>query len=130
MPTDFEENHCLDEDHNGFLGISSEKNAMDKYKTEICRNWELGNCEFGKSCMFAHGLLELRDKKGMGNSYKTKKCKLFHEQGYCYYGNRCQFKHRDFSAETASSPKATQSNDAKRINKKRLQVFVNIVKNE
>jgi hypothetical protein len=28
-----------------------------KYKTEMCKNWELtGGCVFGDSCSFAHGL--------------------------------------------------------------------------
>ena len=33
-----------------------------KYKTELCRNWENGNCAYGGSCAFAHGLGELRRK--------------------------------------------------------------------
>ena len=104
----------------------------NKYKTEICRNWESGLCGFSESCVFAHGYDELRNKIGMGNSYKTKKCKQFHELGYCIYGNRCQFKHRDSSAETASSPKAVPQ-EIKKIpsdhNKRRLKVFVDIEKN-
>ena len=81
-----------------------ENEARNKYKTEICRNWEIGNCEFGNSCSFAHGYEELRNKVNMGNNYKTKKCKQFHEIGFCIYGNRCQFKHRDSSSDTSSSP--------------------------
>ena len=31
-----------------------------KYKTEMCKNWELtGNCMFEDNCSFAHGLTEL-----------------------------------------------------------------------
>ena len=103
-----------------------------KYKTEICRNWELGECEFGESCAFAHGYEELRNKSNMGNNYKTKKCKQFHELGYCIYGNRCQFKHRDTSADTApSSPKSNMHSKRKSSedsNKKRLQIFIDIEK--
>jgi hypothetical protein len=103
-----------------------------KYKTEICRNWELGSCEFAESCAFAHGYEELRNKTNMGSNYKTKKCKQFHEQGYCIYGNRCQFKHRDLSEETtASSPKSSETSSRKSSddsNKRRLPIFVNITK--
>ena len=101
----------------------------NKYKTEICRNWELGTCEFGEDCVFAHGYEELRNKLGMGNNYKTKKCKQFHELGYCIYGNRCQFKHRDLSSETSDSSNSTQNSSRKSSNdssKKRLRVFVAI----
>lgn len=34
-----------------------------KYKTEICKNWELtGFCAFEESCSFAHGQHELNTK--------------------------------------------------------------------
>jgi hypothetical protein len=29
------------------------------------------------------------------SNYKTKKCKQFFENGFCPYGSRCQFLHRD-----------------------------------
>jgi hypothetical protein len=103
-----------------------------KYKTEICRNWELGLCGFGENCAFAHGYEELRNRINLGNNYKTKKCKQFHEQGYCIYGNRCQFKHRDSSEETtASSPNWSQTPSRKSSddsNKRRLPIFVDIEK--
>ena len=103
-----------------------------KYKTEICRNWELGSCEFGDNCAFAHGYEELRNKLNMGSNYKTKKCKQFHELGYCIYGNRCQFKHRDVSVDTASSsPKSSMHSIRKSSDdstKKRLQIFIDIEK--
>lgn len=101
-----------------------------KYKTEICRNWELGTCEFGESCAFAHGYEELRNKSNMGSNYKTKKCKQFHELGYCIYGNRCQFRHRDVSIDTApNSPKSTKISYRKSSedsNRKRLQIFIDL----
>jgi hypothetical protein len=65
-----------------------------KKKTEICKNWELtGNCKFGATCAFAHGLTELQAKNHLPGNYKTKMCKQFHEEGYCPYGHRCQFLH-------------------------------------
>jgi len=66
-----------------------------KFKTELCRNWENGNCEYGENCAFAHGYDELRNKAHLTSNYKTKKCKQFFEQGFCMYGNRCQFRHKE-----------------------------------
>jgi Zinc finger C-x8-C-x5-C-x3-H type (and similar) len=106
----------------------SEVGIRKKYKTEMCRNWELGNCEFGETCAFAHGDQELRLKPNLGYNYKTKKCKQFYELGYCIYGNRCQFKHKNSSSEN-TSPKSTQNSSRKSSSdpiKKRLQVFIDI----
>ena len=75
--------------------------------------------------MFAHGYDELRSISS--SNYKTKKCKQFHESGYCQYGNRCQFKHRDISQETATnSPIISSRKNSKEAPHKRLQVFLNI----
>ena len=30
-----------------------------KYKTELCRNFELGTCKYGDKCAFAHGVNEI-----------------------------------------------------------------------
>jgi hypothetical protein len=79
-------------------------NFRTKWKTEICRNWEMyGQCKFGDSCAFAHGDSELKKRKLTFN-YKTKPCKQFFELGYCSYGCRCQFSHKkeDFKKEIGS----------------------------
>ncbi|OMJ86637.1 hypothetical protein SteCoe_11786 [Stentor coeruleus] len=99
-----------------------------KFKTELCRNWSIGMCEFGEKCTFAHGNHELRGV--LNSNYRTKKCKQFHEKGYCQYGNRCLFKHRDDSAETAENSEASPSrsprdNSSENL-KKRLPVFLRI----
>lgn len=60
-----------------------------KYKTEICRFYESGNCKFGDNCAFAHGSKEVQEKTHLPDNYKTKKCKQFFEDGYCLYGTRC-----------------------------------------
>lgn len=61
-----------------------------KYKTELCKNWELtGYCNFEESCSFAHGIEELHSKPHIPKNYKTKLCKRFHEELYCPYGPRC-----------------------------------------
>ena len=65
-----------------------------KYKTEICKNFQLfAKCKFGSKCCFAHGLEELRDRTQLNNSYKLKVCKNYQEIGYCKYGHRCQYVH-------------------------------------
>ena len=73
---------------------SEYNNFRTKWKTEICRNWEMyGECKFGDNCAFAHGDSELKKRK-MTFNYKTKPCKQFFELGYCLYGSRCQFSHK------------------------------------
>jgi hypothetical protein len=65
-----------------------------KYKTEICRNFELkGVCQWGQNCCYAHGKAELRTKISANDFYKTKVCRNFLDQGFCAYGSRCQYFH-------------------------------------
>lgn len=60
----------------------------------MCKYWELnGDCIFKENCAFAHGSYELNTKVSIPKNYKTKLCKRFHEELYCPYGPRCQFKH-------------------------------------
>ena len=111
--------------------FSKDCDFREKYKTEICRNWEMGKCEFGEDCAFAHGFQELRYKSNIGQKYKTKKCKQFHEQGVCQYGTRCQFKHRDTADTTpVVSPKAVQGCSVFFESIRRLRVFVEISERE
>jgi hypothetical protein len=66
-----------------------------KYKTELCKFYEMtGNCKYGESCAYAHGIENLRTKVTNTTAYRTKKCIQFFENGYCPYGNRCQFQHQ------------------------------------
>ena len=99
-----------------------------KFKTEICRNWTLGLCQFGERCAFAHGTEEIRNKLKFSN-YKTKDCKQFHELGYCQYGSRCQFKHRVPSEETASNSSEDNREIVYDNRKKRLPVFAKLAPN-
>lgn len=69
--------------------VDYKKKIAIKYKTEICKNWEAGFCEFGDKCVFAHGRMEIREK----SYYKTKRCRQFFESGYCMFGNKCLFQH-------------------------------------
>ena len=74
--------------------IDDYNNFKLKWKTEICRYWEMyGECKYGDNCAFAHGDSELKQRKITFN-YKTKPCKQFFELGYCSYGSRCQFSHK------------------------------------
>jgi hypothetical protein len=60
-----------------------------KYKTEICKNFELGgSCRWGETCCFAHGQDELKNKTHLNSNYKSKICKHFHRSGVCPYGTR------------------------------------------
>ena len=82
---------------------SDENNKIStqiKFKTEICKNWQNGDCKFGSKCIFAHGSEELTEKKHLPQNYKTKVCKQFHEELYCPYGSRCQFIHLDNSEKS------------------------------
>ena len=87
---------------------SSKKPVPNKYKTEICRNWEVeGFCRFGDECTFAHGDFELNRKASMPSNYKTKVCTQFTEDPfYCPYGEKCQFLHITFvkSSQTSNKP--------------------------
>ena len=49
------------------------------YKTSICKSWaESGNCQYGGSCLFAHGEGE---KRSEGQQYKTSLCKNWESSG-------------------------------------------------
>ena len=91
------------------------KGKKGKYKTEICRKWENGACEYKEKCNFAHGEHELR-KPHVSASYKTKKCTQFFSKGFCAYGSRCQFSHEVTELKTApSSPKVNSIEFVKRL---------------
>ena len=65
-----------------------------KYKTELCKNYELyGYCGWAENCFFAHGRSELKEKTLTCGFYKTKVCKNFHRTGFCPYAARCQYFH-------------------------------------
>lgn len=72
------------------LKKSRDLDFQAKYKTEMCKKWLTDECDFGISCAFAHGKVELRSKL---DSQKIKECIHFSETGFCPYGKRCQFKH-------------------------------------
>lgn len=66
---------------------------MNKYKTDLCENFEkYGKCKYGNNCQFAHGMEELRKKK-VPKSYKTVLCDNWVRYGKCRYGSKCKFIH-------------------------------------
>lgn len=74
---------------------ASVSDFRQKFKTEICRNWEMSKCKFGPECVFAHGYHELQQKNHIHSNYRTRECLNFYNFMYCSYGNRCQFYHSD-----------------------------------
>jgi hypothetical protein len=75
----------------------------NRVKTEICRNWEAGLCEYGEKCVFAHGQQELREKSN-SRITKDQKCEKFFKFGYCISGSKCQFNHSEENSESRLSP--------------------------
>lgn len=65
----------------------------NRIKTELCRNWENGKCEYGEKCYFAHGAHEIREKQAP--KVVKEKCENFFKQGYCISGSKCIFSHSD-----------------------------------
>lgn len=111
--------------------IHSDNKLQEKFKTELCKNWQNGCCKF-VNCSFAHGVEELAERKNLPSNYKTKICKQFHEQMYCSYGSRCQFIHLEDAESIKDSTLTSAINSlaglksSRKANKGRLQVFKNI----
>ena len=82
--------------------IDFKKKSETRYKTELCKKWEGGFCEFGGKCAFAHGVQEIRGKY----FYKTKKCKQFFENGCCMFGNKCIFQHLECNSSLEGSSRS------------------------
>jgi hypothetical protein len=87
-----------------------EESLSAKYKTELCRNWEAGHCDYGEHCAFAHGPHELREKQATKKAYKSKPCKAFNELGFCMYGSRCQFIHSNCRKRLSTFLELTMKN--------------------
>ena len=87
-------NHQLIKNPMNKKGENEYNDFKNKFKTEICHFWEMnGYCKYENNCAFAHGELELKNRK-LSFNYKTKPCKQFFEIGFCSYGSRCQFSHK------------------------------------
>ena len=101
-----------------------------KYKTEMCRNWiELGTCQYGPKCNFAHGREDLLDKVPANDKYKSKECIPFHEKGFCTYGQRCLFVHETLELATMEKPYEWTLLLQRKSTPKRLPVFQKLCPN-
>ena len=87
-----------------------------KYKTELCKNFANGSCEFGSACAFAHGGEELRAG--------AKQCYQFAQYGHCTYGESCQFAHiEDASTSCSNSSSRKSSMD---LSNMRIPLFIDL----
>lgn len=104
-------------------------NNPAKYKTMLCKHFSSPKgCSFGDKCQFAHGMSELRNSAGGGNSltssmrtqpkrgpnpqnYKIVKCKYFERDGTCRYGTLCSFAHGDAELRKKSDNIMMQGGD-------------------
>jgi len=68
-------------------------NSQLLYKTELCKSFaKTGNCKYGSTCLFAHGIWELQFISH-SHMYKTQECADFKKRGKCWYGRRCRYIH-------------------------------------
>ena len=76
-------------DHECFSG----KTNPLKHKTELCKTFsELGFCNYGEKCRFAHGFHEMI-RVPKNEHLRQRKCNGFWGKSHCNYGIRCQFGH-------------------------------------
>ena len=83
-----------------------------QYKTQLCDRWvQSGRCALGGSCSFAHGEMELQDRKrGMSErelfrieqTSKSRPCRIFIQTGKCPNGASCLFVHGEVERFTGS----------------------------
>ncbi|CAG9335398.1 unnamed protein product [Blepharisma stoltei] len=101
-----------------------------KYKTELCRNWISGFCEFGDKCAFAHGDEQLRLKEAAPEPVKIKKCVNYFEVGYCLLNSKCPFRHEKNSQDTAPNSPTGSVESSRRTSEDfspdRTQIFIDL----
>ncbi len=81
------------------FGVNKVQNQVF-VKTKMCPHLQVGNCQAGAACRFAHSLEELRSKPNLTKTkvlllLSHKMCVLF-EQGQCMKGDSCNFAHGQF----------------------------------
>ena len=141
----YEKNYSPNKNNNNGYYKGKASDFKIKYKTELCKFYQInGNCKYGDSCAYAHGLDNLRSKVTNSTAYRTRKCNQFFEKGYCPYGSRCQFQHQ-LKSNIINNPydkkmtyktiletlsKFENVENIKKLNSKpRLQIFKEIIDN-
>ena len=94
-----------------------------KYKSEICKYWENGQCPYAQKCIFAHGVEELRKLRKHKRLYKTKACETWTSQYYCPYGSKCQFEHSHPSSDVSLWAHCVSLQSHSPLPSRRLTVF-------
>ncbi len=65
-----------------------------RYKTQLCKNFELDNsCKWGKNCSFAHGLSEMKINSKDLTFNNQIVCKDYYELLDCHQNPFCPFLH-------------------------------------
>ncbi|OLQ14940.1 mRNA decay factor CTH1 [Symbiodinium microadriaticum] len=78
-----------------------------KYRTTMCKFFELGACKRGDACFFAHKEDQLRPSVSL---WRTRLCFSFTMRGHCRQGKRCNFAHgKDELLKPMVSEKACDS---------------------
>lgn len=98
-----------------------------KHKTELCKTFsELGFCNYGEKCRFAHGRHQLLMLPCKNKLHKNRKCKGFWKNGICPYGIRCQFGHfeSDWTSNSFLIAQAAIIQKQPNLQKSRLLTFL------
>lgn len=94
-----------------------------KHKTELCKTFsELGYCNYGDRCRFAHGRHELIALP-INTHWKQRKCHGFWKNGYCLHGIRCQFGHASVEWEDAAILKGLEAQCSSKCLKNQSKLF-------
>lgn len=72
-----------------FVAMETNKAMPSNFRTKLCSKFNLGKCNYGERCLFAHGLRNC----DYTMSNEPKLCRMFHSGKKCIYEDRCRFLH-------------------------------------